>query len=518
MSDTSLLLHDNQFSKISRRAASRWHIARTFFSGMLLPLGFAPFHIPGLAILSLALLFLALQTLSVKRAFKTGFLYGLGFFSLGVSWIFVSIHDYGHLNTPLTAAITLLFIAYLALFIGFISSWYALLKKEHASWWNAILFSTLWCCGEVLRAYVFGGFPWLLLGFGQMDSPLHHLLPLFGVFGVSWITCLLASLLGLIALSKGAKRYTQLIVFVALLLSPLMLSNKQWTTKQQQPLSVGVIQANLSMRDKWDESLFWQLLDHYHQKIQQLLGKKQLIVMPESAIPLPSNYISDFLETLDQQAKQMNSAILLGIPHPTRANESLYYNALLGLGHAEGIYFKQHLVAFGEFTPPFLSQLTESLALPLPNMRPGPPHQSLITVNHQPIASLICYELAYPELLRQQLPDAQWIVSISDDGWFGHSFAVYQHLQMAQAFSKLTGRDQIVANNDGLSAIIDATGHIAHALAPFSAGILEASIQPMVGSSPWSLYGDKPIQGIFLLMLLPYVITFIRRYLHDPSL
>ena len=491
-------------------ASARFNLLRAFLSGLLLPLGFAPFHFPGLSILGIALLFWQLQQTTSKNIFLTGFFFGLGFLGFGVSWVYVSIHEYGHLHALLATAITLLFVAYLALYLGFVTWSYNALARPQTPFFNTLLFSSLWCLGEYLRACIFGGFPWLLLGFGQMDSPLNHLLPLIGVSGVSFVTCFTGTVLAQAMRATQRIRAFWFVLFVTLLLSPLLLKQKLWTTPSAPPLSVGIIQANLSMRDKWDESLFWQLLDHYQHETEQLIGNTQLIIMPESAIPLPSSYVSDFLEMLDQKAKLAGSSILLGIPQPTRSNDSVYYNALIGLGDAEGIYLKQHLVAFGEFTPPFLATLSRWLDLPLPNMAKGHAHQPLVTVNHHPIATLICYELAFPELLRQQLPEAEWIVSISDDGWFGHSLAVYQHLQMAQVLSKQTGRYQIVSNNDGLSSIINATGNVVSALPAFSAGVLKASIQPLKNTPPWVAWGDKPIQYFFMGIIL---VALMRKFI-----
>ena len=493
---------------------SRVQLLRAFFTGLLLPLGFAPFHFPGLAILGIALFFLQLKITSSKQSFLLGFVFGLGFLGFGISWVYISIHMYGHLHPLLAAGITLLFITYLALYTGLVTLCYNTLAIHQAPFFCTLLFSSLWCLGEFLRASIFGGFPWLLLGFGQMDSPLSHLLPLIGVYGVSWVTCFSATLLTLTTRTFGVSRILWLVLFIGVLLSPLLLQHKKWTTTHTPALSVGIIQANLSMRDKWDESLFWQLLDHYQHEVMQLIDNTALIVMPESALPLPSSYISDYLDMLDQQAKQTGSSILLGIPQPTRSDESVYYNALLGLGLAEGIYLKQHLVAFGEFTPTFLSSLTHWLALPLPNVKSGRAHQALITVNHHPIATLICYELAFPELLRKQLPSAEWIVSISDDGWFGHSLAVYQHLQMAQVLSKQTGRFQIVSNNDGLSSVINDSGEIINALPAFQSGTLKASLKPSTGASPWVWVGDRPIH---LLIISILIMSILRRRRKRPT-
>ena len=264
------------------------------------------------------------------------------------------------------------------------------------------------------------------------------------------------------------------------------------------------------MRDKWDESLFWKILQRYEKAISNLMGKAQVIVLPESAIPVPINYVSDILEGLDLQAKSSGTAILLGIPQPTTVDNTAYYNTLTTLGTAQGTYLKQHLVPFGEFIPGPFQTLVEWLSLPAANLLSGKNNQSLIAVQNSPIASLICYEIAYPNLLRKQLPEAEWIVAISDDGWFGHSLAMHQQLQMSQALSLITGRYQIVANNDGLSSVIDNHGYIVSSLPTFTSDILEARIYPSSKASPWVKLGDWPT--LLISFLLVFVGLFFRHY------
>jgi apolipoprotein N-acyltransferase len=247
--------------------------------------------------------------------------------------------------------------------------------------------------------------------------------------------------------------------------------------------------------------LFWQLLQRYQQDTESLLGT-QLIVLPESAIPLPASYIGDFLTNLHEEAKRVGSAILLGIPQPTTVEEDYYYNSLISLGHAKGSYLKQHLVPFGEYIPNLFLRASSWLGIPDANLKSGRSNQSLIKVHNHPIASLICYELGYSNLLRQQLPSAKWIVSISDDGWFGHSLALYQQQQMAQALSLLSARYQVVANNDGLSSIINTQGDVVSSLPAFNEGILKSQLFPSKGITPWVSFGDTPILLFSLLIIV----------------
>ncbi len=475
-----------------------------------MPLSFAPFHFPGLSILGIALLFSTLlQEQNKFQATSTGFMFGIGYMGVGVSWIFVSIHLYGHLNSFLSACITCLFIAYLATFFAIFSCVFYVLKNKVNYVIQGLVFAALWCLTEYFRASCFSGFPWLQLGFGQVDTPLGYLLPIIGLYGVGFWTCFAST-----SLTWAVQQRTKLgwlIVFISLILAPTLLHNVSWTTSQTTPISVGIIQANLSMRDKWDERVFWEILEHYRHRIEQLIGQKQLVVLPESAIPMPASYLGDWLGDLSIRAKKEHTALLLGIPKPTSKAEIYYYNTLSSFGESEGTYLKQHLVPFGEYTPKPFQQLMTWLNIPETSMKPGKADQMPIKMGRHAIATLICYELAYPEILRRQLPKAEWIVSVSDDGWFGHSLAMYQQIQMAQALAIQTGRYHIIANNDGLSSIIDPTGKITNRLAAFSSGILEGVIYANNGQTPWVRWGDKPILIMSFIIAL-IALCFKRRY------
>ncbi|MBA2710438.1 MAG: apolipoprotein N-acyltransferase [Tatlockia sp.] len=500
MSQTPALQKLALFSGVSSKYS---HLVWAFLTGLLLPLGFAPFHQPFAALLGISIFYAKLQSSRSSLAFSQGLFFGLGFFGLGTSWVYVSIHEYGHLNSFVSALITLLFLLYLSLFPALMAFIFKKLAHSNTSIFSGLLFSSLWILFEFFRSTFLSGFPWLQLGFGQFDTPSKYLLPIIGVYGVGFICCFSATLLANISVKAEEKRLLLIIAFGSLLFAPLVLQNSNWSQESYESVSVGVIQANLSMRDKWDETLFWQLLDRYKKETEQLLGTK-LIVMPESAIPLPPGYVLDFLNDIDKHAKKAGSAVMLGIPIPTTADENYYFNSLVSLGKAKGIYQKQHLVPFGEYIPQPFRKISNWLAIPDANLRPGKTNQSLLKVQKYEIATLICYELAYGELLRKQLPLAQWIVSISDAGWFGHSLAMYQQLQMAQVRSMETARYQVVANNDGLSSIINTKGEIMSSLPAFSAGILKAELKPASGMTPWVYFGNLPIFIFCALIVLFY--------------
>lgn len=502
------------------------YLIRSCFAGLLMPFGFAPFHFPGLAILGLAILFAELQNKSIKKSITTGFVFGLSFMIFGVSWIFVSINLYGNLNIYLSAFITIFFVIYLSIFYIINAVLYNFLQNNSTKILSAFIFSATWCLCEYLRANFASGFPWLIIGFGQIDSPLQYLLPYIGIYGVSFLTCLASCFLYIaIKQQKSSSVYensstastkqesssveftkrsniTYLLIFLIIILSPISLKNLNSNYKKSAAINVGVIQANLSMRDKWDEAIFEEILKRYKSGINNLKDQAKLIVLPESAIPVPQIYAKNFIKEIKKINKANATQILIGIPKEVNQEEFLYYNALSQFGNGKKSYLKQHLVPFGEYIPKPFNKITEYLGVPDAAMLPGPKNQSLLKYHNHPFASLICFEVAYPEILRSQLPKAQWIVSVSDAGWFGHSLAVYQLLQMSQALSLMTSRYQIVANNNGLSSIIDNKGKILNSLPAFSSMDLYGSIYPSSINTIWNTFGDKPSLYLCIMIII----------------
>ncbi|EHL29166.1 hypothetical protein [Legionella drancourtii] len=183
-----------------------------FIAGLCAPLGFAPFHMPGLMILSLAFLYANLNNCSRKQSFYLGFFYGIGYFGFGVSWVIVSIHDYGQLNYVLSALVTLIFVMYLALFPALTAYFFKVLEFKQHKFRSIILFSVLWCISEYLRATLFGGFPWLFVGTTLIDTPIRYLTPLLGIYGLSLLCAFVSAFLPQVVHDNSTKRYVYAII------------------------------------------------------------------------------------------------------------------------------------------------------------------------------------------------------------------------------------------------------------------------------------------------------------------
>lgn len=435
-----------------------------------------------------------------KKSFRFGFLFGLGLASSGLSWIYVSIHHYGHLHQILSLIVTLFFIAYIATFYGLMAFTYRYLAVKKNIFMQTLLFASIWILTEWCRAKLFGGFPWLLVGHAAIDSPLSRLLPLVGIYGCSFIMCSIAASIYLGLIQKGLPKLIlcpSIVLLLFLKTYPIPLDEAPKSS-----FSSSIIQANVNMLEKWDEAYFWNNYWYYLKNIKQLLGKNHLIILPEAAISAPSNYMRDELRRIDYMAKNKNSAVILGIPQAVSNEKDDYYNGSIALGKAYGNYFKRQLVPFGEYVPQVFLKLLQFLDVPIVNTISGPKTQAPIHVFKEQIASLICYELAYPELLRPQVAQSGIIITMSDDAWFGHSLALFQHLQMARTIAKMTHRSLIFANNNGLSSLINQQGIILTKAPLWHRQNINGNMGLFKDITPWVKLGDKPILGLCLALFI----------------
>ena len=320
---------------------------------------------------------------------------------------------------------------------------------------------------------VFLGF---YLGHSQVSSPLAGFIPLVGDYGTSFLV-LLTSLLLVHALKKP---FVACSLIVLIWGAGWQLNQIHWTDPEATPLRVSLVQANTPQSVKWDPTQFQSIVDHYTSHIP---WESDLIVWPEAAIPTTRYRFHTELDQLQTKTHAHNTGLILGI---IDGIPNHYYNALIGLGNASGTYHKRHLVMFGEYLPfEWLRGIIGFFTLPMSNFKPGPIKQPLLMINGKPIASFICYDIAYTDLLIDALPQAKLLLAASNDAWFDRSFARAQHRQIAQVRALQSGRYLLFSTNNGLTAIINPKGKIQKALTPDISGILTDIIYPMTGETPF---------------------------------
>jgi apolipoprotein N-acyltransferase len=476
----------------------RLALGMAFLLGLITVAGFAPYYLYPLPIATLAALFYLWQKCgSARQAAGLGFAFGLGLFGLGIYWIHISLHEFGGMPFWMAAFSTFVLCAFLALFpaaAGWLSKkpWFG---KSTAS--LVLLAPVLWALSDWIRSWIFTGFPWLTLGYTQVPhSPLAGFVPIVGIYGVSLLTALAASLIAL--WGDSSRRRLLVLVLAALWIGGSLLKLVEWSTPSGAPVSVALLQGNITQDMKWQPETVRRTLDKYLALATS--SDARLIVTPETALPMLIDQIpDDYLQKLERHAERNQGDILVGA---VEMENGEYYNSMLSFGSAPTqTYRKSHLVPFGEFIPLkgiFGWIYRDWLHIPLADLSRGSINQQPLQVAGQQVAVNICYEDVFGEEIIRQLPEATLLVNVSNDAWYGDSFAANQHLQISQARALETGRMMLRATNTGATAIVGRHGHVLAHAPHFTTAVLEGEAQGYSGNTPYIRFGN----WLFLLLSL----------------
>ncbi len=459
-------------------------------AGAAIALSFAPFNWWWTAPLALAALVLGLQNCTPKQAFRRGWSFGSGLFLAGASWIYVSIHDYGFVPVLPAALLTTVFCVGIGSLQGLLSYGYVRWLRDGRA--GATLgFAALWVLGEWLRSWLLTGFPWLYLGYAHLHTPLAGWAPVTGVLSIGFIVALTGAALA--ALVRDRRQWPPLAAVLALALLGQSLLQQHWTERSSDtPLRVAAVQINISQDQKWRPENLKPTLIRYREMTLPLFEDHQLVIWPEAAIPAFFHQVGDYLGPLASRAEENGSSLITGVPYWTPGH---IYNSAVAMGNGDGSYFKQRLVPFGEYVPleNSLGKLIRIFELPLSSFSAGGPDQGPLRAGGLRLAPFICYEIVYPDLVARHGRDADVLLTLSNDAWFGRSLGPAQHMQMAQMRALETGRQLIRATGTGLTALVDERGRITASIPSHQPGVLSGEIYPFRGYTPFSRAGSLPI-------------------------
>ena len=469
-------------------------------SGALVPLIFAPFNLWPLAFL-LPILFWHLTAVEPAKAGWLGWWFGLGFFGAGVSWVYFSMRA---VHTPI--AVSVLLSVLFCLSLAFLFAGQAWVGAHWRRFTPSLSLPLLWVLFELLRSTLFTGLPWLIWGTASTDTWFSGWLPSIGVFGVSlmWLVGAGLAWQWLQHRHHVGPLVLGLLLLITTALGGLALQQVQWTQPIATPeLRVSLVQGNVPQDRKWDPVALREDFARY-QALSKQHPEATLIVWPETAIAaFPEQLqpeLGDFVAQLDHQG------LLAGMP--IWGEQGQYYNAVRGFGQASGEYRKQHLVPFGEYLPfaAVLQGLTEFFALPMSGFSAGPSHQPTLRIEQDgqlwQLGALICYEVAYPWLARRQAQHASVLVVLSNDAWFGRSWAPAQHLQISRVRAIENQRAMVRATQNGISAFIAANGEVRAQSEQFVATTLSGSVAARQGRTPYQRWGEWPLALIIAALMM----------------
>ncbi|MBY6186272.1 apolipoprotein N-acyltransferase [Marinobacter hydrocarbonoclasticus] len=475
-------------------------------SGAISHLAFAPYDIWPLLPLSLTVLLWLCQGASPRHASLLGLAYGFGQFALGLRWVHVSIDQFGGLPLIVSLLLMALLCLYLALYpalvMGLLSRYFSgsMISRVMA-------FPALWLLGEWMRGWMLTGFPWLWLGYSQTDGPLTPLIPYIGVLGLGLLIS--ASSAALLPLLQRRWVYLGVPAVVALMAVGAYLTPPK--VSEHGSLDVALVQGNIQQSMKWRPEMLWPTLLKY-QDLSRPHMDADLIVWPEAAVPAPEAMVSEFLHQFERAVAFRETEVITGII--SMDAQEHFYNSLLVLGPGEhdgpfspndpNRYHKHQLLPIGEFVPleDWLRPLAPFFNLPMSSFSRGGFVQPNLNVANQHLTPAICYEIAFPELVRANVHDnTNLLLTVSNDAWFGDSIGPHQHMAIARMRALELGRPLLRVTNNGITAIVDLHGQILASLPQFETGVLRETVALEQAETPFREYGQRPLYFIAVTLL-----------------
>jgi apolipoprotein N-acyltransferase len=475
-------------------------------SGLLCAVAFPPWDLGLVAFVGLVPVFLGLEGVKGPQAARLGYAWGLAFYLATVWWVINTMTTYGKMPIGLGAVALCLMCGVLAGYPGAFA-WLLASGRDRLALPRAIMplvAALLWTALELLRTYLFSGFPWVLLGVSQYREPTIRLLAAAtGVYGISLLLVLVNATLaevaaGWLAPEPRRRPWRDRVVAVAVaalaLAAAVLYGRIGWHDPADgAALRVGLLQGNIDQSLKWDRRYQTATLDIYERLARGVMAERPgLLIWPETAVPFFLRREAELSRRVLEFAADARLPMVVG--SPDLGEDGLFYNTAFLIdqdGRITGRYDKRHLVPFGEYVPlQSLFFFLDKLVVGIGDFGRGRSAAVLRTEDAR-FSVMICYEVIFPAEVREFVrAGAQFLVNITNDAWFGRSGAPHQHLAMAAMRAVENGTYLVRAANTGVTAIIAPSGEIVAASDIFTRTALIGTIRLRQGETPYSRVGD----------------------------
>ena len=458
-----------------------------------------------LSIISICYLFYLSINQPPKIVAQCFFCFALVLFSSGLHWLYISIHTVS--GAPIWLTVLLIFLLSSLMALYYYLTGLLISKIYHASQSKSLILLSigpaLWVLMEWARGWLLSGFPWFSVGYSQINTFLSNWAPIGGIYMVSWICAISSGLLVLIYLSAKQTSTKALFLLLVLLCTSWGVGVIQWTEPKSDKLNVSLVQGAIEQEKKWLPGEFGNTLDLYKKTLQSE-DQLDVVIWPEVAIPAISKNVKPYLNEISKILEKNNiQLLLLGVLTSNEANSGVR-NSMMAIGSSDVVYHKRHLVPFGEYfpVPNFIRSWLKRMGLPNRDIESGASIQDMPQVNGVFIAPTICYEDIFGSEQLGYFPEANVLVNITNNAWFGKSIAAEQHFQMSRMRAIEVGRYLLRSTNTGVTAIVDPHGRIQKRSEPFTFSILTGTFVPMSGVTPYTKYGDSLVLFLIILSLI----------------
>jgi len=488
-----------------------------FCAGLSLVFAYAPFSLWYLALFVPSIVFYQIQNRAPKYAAKLLGIFAFGWFASGLSWVHVSIDQFGGLPLVVSIGLMLILSLYLAIFPAFSAYLAARFSKDKKL--NLWLLPSFWLFAEYLRAVLLTGFPWLSLGYSQIDSPLSVYAPVIGEVGITALVLLINICLVKIIIAIKQRKLSAFIPSVTLLILITSIgsffSQSNWLKLTDKTVKVALVQGNIEQAIKWAPEQEWPTMLKYLD-LSRINFDADIIIWPESAIPAMEPAVQDYLTTVNRSALLNDSAIITGIINYNFETKQ-YFNSLIVLGkkhlddeqgyfyNHSNRYSKHHLLPIGEFVPfqELLRPIAPLFNLPMSSFSRGDYQQHNLIAKEFSLLPLLCFEIAFPHQLAANLTEkTDLLLTVSNDAWFGGSHGPHQHMEIARMRALEFGRPLLRATNNGITGVVDHKGNFITRIPQFKEAVLKAEVPLVVGYTPYSQW---PRLILLLMILVPIV-------------